>query len=265
MKKNFPLRGGNTFFGCHDSKHKYLIIMKKLNLASVLMISVMIFGITSCGILQQVIEPQDEKQKTFNVKNFDQLEMGNAFHINVVQGATFKVKAVGDSRDIDDLLVEERNGTLEVSFRNNWRLRRYQMDIDIEMPALKGVDFSGASISNIKGFDNTSDLKINLSGASKSFFLTNVKTYDIDLSGASTLEIEGKSQKIYAEMSGASTFNAFSTATDEASLNLSGASSGRVNVSQQLKVRASGASKVRYRGNAKVDSDLSGSSNVEKE
>ncbi|WP_435354419.1 head GIN domain-containing protein [Emticicia sp. SJ17W-69] len=239
--------------------------MKKNNLISVLMILVMIFSITSCGILQQAIEPADEKQKTFDVKNFDRLEMGNSFHINVVQGATFKIKASGDSRDIDDLLVEENNGKLEISFRNKWRLRRYRMDIDIEMPALKEVDFSGASVSNIRGFDNLSDLKIDLSGASKSVFQTNAKTYDIDLSGASTLELEGKSQKIYAELSGASTLNAFSNDAEEASLNLSGASSGRVNVAQQLKVRASGASKVRYRGNAKVDSDLSGSSKVEKE
>lgn len=229
------------------------------------MITVMIFGITSCGILQQAIEPQDEKQKTFDAKDFDRLEIGNAFQIKVVKGTAFKVSAAGDSRDIDDLLVVERNGTLEVSFRNNWRLRRYRMNIDIEMPTLKEVDFSGATTSTIKGFDDLTDLEIDLSGASKSVFLTNAKTYDIDLSGASTLEIEGKSQKIYAELSGASTLNAFSTNAEEASLNLSGASSGRVNVAQQLKVRASGASKVRYRGNAKVDSDLSGSSKVEKE
>jgi len=36
-------------------------------------------------------------------------------------------------------------------------------------------------------------------------------------------------------------------------------------VAQQLKVKASGASKVRYRGDAKVESDLSGSSKVMKE
>ena len=95
--------------------------------------------------------------------------------------------------------------------------------------------------------------------------MTNAKTYDINLSSASTLEIEGKSKKIYAELSGASILNAFSTDVEEASLDLSGASNERVNVAQQLKVRASGASKVRYRGNAKVDSDLSGSRRVEKE
>ncbi len=239
--------------------------MKKLQLTSILLISVMFFGITSCEVLQQAVAPKDEKQKTFDSKDFDRLDIGNAFNIKVVKANAFKISAVGDSQDIDDLVVVERNGTLDISYRNHWRIRRYRMDIAIEMPNLKAVDFSGATTSNVKGFDNLSELQINLSGASKATFLTNAKTYDIDLSGASDLDLEGKSQKIYAELSGASTLYAFSTEVNEASLNLSGASSGRVNVAQQLKVRASGASKVRYRGTAKVDSDLSGSSKVEKE
>lgn len=235
--------------------------MKKLNLVFVLMI----LTLTSCGILQQTVDPKDEKQKTFDVKDFDRLDMGNAYDIEVVQSTSFSIKAAGDSRDIDDLLVVERNGTLNISYRNNWRIRRYRMNIEIEMPTLKKVDFSGASTSSIKGFDNLSDLEIDLSGASKAVFLINAKNYDINLSGASDLELEGKSQKIYAELSGASKLEAFSIDVETASLNLSGASSGRVNVSQQLKVRASGASKVRYRGTAKVDSELSGSSKIEKE
>jgi hypothetical protein len=239
--------------------------MKKLQMTSALLFTLLFLGITSCGILQQTVAPLDSKEKVYNVKDFDYLDMGNSFHINVLKSSNFNVKVTGDSRDIDDLIVEERNGTLKIYFRNNWAIRRYRLDIDIEMPTLKGVDFSGASTSSVKGFDNSTAMKILLSGASKGVFLTSAKTYDIDLSGASTLEIEGKSQKIYGEMSGASTLNAFSTDVEEASLNLSGASSGRVSVAQQLKVRASGASKVRYRGNAKVDSDLSGSSQVVKE
>ncbi len=239
--------------------------MKKLQLTSLALLSALIMGISSCGILRETIDPADEKVQTFDVKNFDRLEIGNAFEIKVTKSSSFKITATGDKRDIDDLLVVERNGTLDVSFKNNWRIRRYKVNIDIEMPTLKKVDFSEATTSSIKGFDSLTDFEIELSGASKGVFITNATNYDIDLSGASTLEIEGKSQKIYAELSGASTLNAFSTDTKTASLTLSGASSGRVNVTQQLKVRASGASKVRYRGGASVESDLSGSSKVEKE
>lgn len=239
--------------------------MKNVKFASVLVMIALSLSISSCDVLQQTVDPRNAVQETFDVKNFDGLEIGNAFDITVTKGSDYKIKASGDSRDIDDLVVKERNGTLEVYYRNNWRLRRYKMNIEIEMPTLKEVDFSGAAEASIKGFNNLSELEIDLSGASKATFITNAKTYDIALSGASTLELEGKTDKIYAELSGASTLNAFSTDATDASLNLSGASNGRVNVDQQLKVKASGASKVRYRGAAKVESDLSGSSKVVKE
>lgn len=239
--------------------------MKNVKFASVVLMTALSLSISSCDVLQQTVDPKNATQESFNVKNFDGLEIGNAFEITVKKGNDYKVKASGDSRDIDDLVVKERNGTLEVYYRNNWRLRRYKMNIEIEMPTLKEVDFSGAVEASIKGFDNLSDLEIDLSGASNATFYTSAKTFDIDLSGASTLELNGKTDKIYAELSGASTLNAFSTNANDASLNLSGASNGRVNVSQQLKVKASGASKVRYRGDAKVESDLSGSSKVMKE
>lgn len=239
--------------------------MKNVRIASVLVMTSLSLSMSSCDVLQQTVDPKNAVQESFDVKNFDGLEIGNAFEITVTKGSDYKVKASGDSRDIDDLVVKERNGTLEVYYRNNWRLRRYRMSIEIEMPTLKEVDFSGATEASVKGFDNLSDLEIDLSGASKATFYTSAKNFDIDLSGASTLELEGKADKIYAELSGASNLNAFGVDATDASLNLSGASNGRVNVAQQLKVKASGASKVRYRGAAKVESDLSGSSKVVKE
>ncbi len=239
--------------------------MKNLKFTSVVVITALSLIMSSCDVLQQTVDPKDAKQAAFDVKNFNGLEIGNAFEITVTKGSDYKVKASGDSRDIDDLVVKERNGTLEVYYRNNWRLRRYKMSIEIEMPTLRKIDFSGATESSIKGFDNLEELEIDLSGASKGTFYTSAKTFDIELSGASTLELNGKTDKIYSELSGASTLNAFSTNAADASLNLSGASNGRVNVALQLKVKASGASKVRYRGDAKVESDLSGSCKVMKE
>lgn len=239
--------------------------MKNLRIASVLVMTSLSVSMSSCDVLQQTVDPKNAVEESFDVKNFDALEIGNAFEITVTKGSDYKIKASGDSRDIDDLVVKERNGTLEVYYRNNWRLRRYKMSIEIEMPTLKEVDFSGAVEASVKGFDNLEELDIELSGASKGTFYTSAKTFDIDLSGASTLELEGKTDKIYAELSGASNLNAFNVNAANASLDLSGASNGRVNVAQQLKVKASGASKVRYRGAANVESDLSGSSKVVKE
>jgi hypothetical protein len=238
--------------------------MKKLRLSSVLAIALIAFSISSCEIIQQGVEPRNPDDKTYDLRNFDKLEMGNAFHINVKQGADFKIKANGDSRDIDDLIVKVTSGELKIYY-SKWRIRRYRMEIDIEMPIIREIDFSGASTSYIQGFDNIDELEIDLSGASKATLSANARFYEIDLSGASELDLEGNGKEMEVDLSGASKLNAFDTLVDKATLDVSGASSGRINVKETLNVRASGASKVRYRGNPHVSSNLSGSSHVERD
>ena len=238
--------------------------MKKPRLFSLLAITLIAVSISSCELVQQGIESRNPEDKTYDLRNFDKLSMGNAFHINVKQGSDFKIKVNGDSRDIDDLTVRVSNGELKIYY-SKWRIRRYRMEIDIEMPTVKEIDFSGASTSYIQGFDNLEQLEIDLSGSSTATISANARTYEIDLSGASELDLEGNGKEMEADLSGASKLNSFDTLVEKATLDVSGASTSRVNVSEKLNINASGASKVRYRGNPSVTSNLSGSSKVEKD
>ncbi|WP_460472401.1 head GIN domain-containing protein [Emticicia fontis] len=238
--------------------------MKKLRLSSLLVIILLVFSVSSCELIQQGVEPRNPEDKTFNLRNFDKLEMGNAFQITVKKGADFKIIAKGDRRDIDDLIVKVTSGELKIYY-SKWRIRRYRMEIGIEMPNVKEIDFSGATTSYLQGFNNLDELEIDLSGASKATLSANARFYKVDLSGASELDLEGMGKEMSVDLSGASKLNAFDTVVDKATLDVSGASSGRVNVNETLNIRASGASKVRYRGNPHVSSNLSGSSNVEKD
>lgn len=238
--------------------------MKKLKSTNVLAFALIAFFISSCELVQQGIEPRNPEDKAFDLKNFDKLEMGNAFHITVKQANEFRIKANGDRRDIDDLIVKASNGKLKIYY-SKWRIRRYRMEIDIEMPTLKEIVFSGASTSYIGGFDNLDELEIDLSGSSNATISASARIYEIDLSGASELDLEGIGTEMEADLSGASKLNGFDTLVEKAILDVSGASTGRVNVSKTLNIRASGASKVKYRGNPHVSSNLSGSSHVEKD
>ncbi len=238
--------------------------MKKLRLGRMLAITLIALSISSCEILQQGIEPRNPEEKSFDFKNFDKLEMGNAFNINVKQGSDFRIKAKGDSRDIEDLIVKVSSGELKIYY-TKWRIRRYRMEIDIEMPTVKEIDFSGATTSFVEGFEDLAALKIDLSGSSNATVSAKARLYEVDLSGASELDLNGSGKEMEVDLSGASKLNAFDTLVDKATLDVSGASTCRVNVSEKLNIRASGASKVRYRGNPQVSSNLSGSSHVEKD
>jgi len=76
------------------------------------------------------------------------------------------------------------------------------------------------------------------------------------------LKMHGLGDYLHADISGASLLSAFDFPVRAADLNLSGASNARVTVSDHLKVTASGASSVLYRGNPVVDKTVSGESSV---
>ena len=212
------------------------------------------------------IPPRGIATRDFNLTNFDQLAMGSAFSINVRQGGAFSIKATGELNDLDDLDASvSRAGVLEIKYRNTWRRNRDRMDLDVVMPTLRGADFSGASVSTVEGFENERTLDYRLSGASKSTFIGSAERLSADLSGASELTLNGKSGLLIGELSGASQLYAFDFPADEADLDLSGASRARVRVAKFLKVDASGASNVRYKGDPTVEQRLSGSSSVAKE
>ncbi|MCE7064495.1 head GIN domain-containing protein [Dyadobacter sp. CY326] len=207
------------------------------------------------------IPPRGQSTRTYDFRNFDELEMGSAFHVNVKSGSSFSVSATGELNDLDDLNVFVQDGKLVARYDGPWRNRK-KMTIDITMPDIEAVDFSGAVRARIEGFENLPGLDIKLSGATKCDFEGSGREFKFDLSGASELNLFGEGKYLDAEVSGASELNAFDMKVQESELEVSGASNAKVCVSELLKVDASGASSVRYKGNPDLDKKTSGGSTV---
>jgi hypothetical protein len=221
-----------------------------------------VLGLSAC--IREDIGPYQPGEQTYALTGFDRLNMGSAFAITVQSGPTFSIVAEGDRRNLDDLTVYTRNGTLFAEYRNN-RSRKHQTSFTITMPALRAVSFSGASQSTITGFVSENDMAINLSGASRCQFTGEARQLLVDLSGASRLETTGRGALLSAELSGASTLQAFPYLVSEAIIDASGASKANVSVSNTLTVDASGASSIRYRGAPTVRQKVSGASSVQRE
>lgn len=221
-----------------------------------------VFAQSCVFISEGTLTPLDPTSQTFNLRDFDQLEMGNAFDVRVRQSGQFSISVRGDRRDVQDLDVYvDRSGKLVMKYRN-WRVRRYDMEVDITMPTLTEVDFSGATTSTIEGFTNGRTLDVELSGASKSVIDSDWDRINVDLSGASDLVLHGQGLTIAGELSGASRVDAFDYPVDNVDLDLSGASTARVLVGKTLRVNASGGSTLRYRGTPELRSNISGGSTV---
>lgn len=208
--------------------------------------------------------PLQETRKHFSDVDFDRLEMGSALNIEVEQANTFSIEVEGDRRNIDDLDVYKSGNTLIIEFDDNAN-RHHDTYVKITMPTLEAVNFSGASVSTIRGFESDDHIDFYLSGSSVAQLDADYREVKAVVSGSSSLVLYGSGEELTAEISGASSLKAFNFPVGQATLNVSGSSEGRVTVTNELKVIANGASSVLYRGNPVLTSNTSGASTVEKD
>jgi len=206
--------------------------------------------------------PRQEAEEDYAILDFDRLEMGDAFIISVEESAFYSINVRGDRRNLDDLEVDKVGSTLRIRYRT-YENRQHPTHITITMPALKGVNFSGASTSTVTGFTGLGDLAVILSGASVAQLGVESQVVNLSVSGASKVTLTGRAGTLEATVSGASVFSGFAFPVEHATVDVSGASKMNIMVSQTLDAIASGASHILYRGSATVNSSTSGASSVQ--
>lgn len=198
---------------------------------------------------------------------FDKLDIGGSFYVEVKQGAEFGVELDGRRRDVTDVRVRRTGNTLEIGYENGFQVfrNRKAVNVRITMPTLTGVDFSGATNAEVKGFSQSTALDIEVTGASGATFTSlNSQTIDASVSGAARLTLLGSTRELKADISGASKLKAMNLKAVNADVEASGASNAEVYALQKLAATATGASHIGYKGEATVEKSTSGGSSVER-
>lgn len=184
---------------------------------------------------------QTEKR---DLAGFTSVKAGGAITVEVVTQKDFAVEVEADDNLLPNVKTEVRGDTLRI-YTEGRISTRSPIRVRIAMPQIESFDISGASKGTLTNVKNDS-LIIEASGASKITVDGEAKDLRIDLSGASRLDAENlKSQNVVVEASGASSAVIFANG--------------------EIDAKASGASSIRYLGDAKnVSSKTSGASSVKK-
>lgn len=243
------------------------MLEKRIPLSTILIIVISTLLITSgCAI---VTGSGDLATREFEYSDFTKVEIGYAFEAEISQDDSFMVKVTLDDNLFDYLDISQSGETLIITMEPGNVFTRATQRVVITLPNLERLELSGASRANVSGIVSLNDLDFNLSGASQmdisavsssditlelsgasradgSMTMTNG---DFNLSGASSITIEGSAQDIIVDVSGASRAHLDDFIITNARINLSGASNATVNVSGQLSGDLSGASTLHYIGN----------------
>jgi hypothetical protein len=213
---------------------------------------------------------QAQTKQTRRTGSFEAVSASGAVNVYLRQGNTTNVVVEASEEVQKYLKTEVQNGTLKV-YRDrdfNWRdlvgsSKENKVNIYITCPTLRAISVSGAS--DVKGESTfaANNFKIQASGASAITLSIRAKDLDVSCSGASDVKLSGQADRQKVSISGGSEYQAYGLQSRDAQIVASGASEAQVNIDGELSSTASGASDIRYKGNARVVSNrASGASSV---
>jgi hypothetical protein len=212
----------------------------------------------------------DANAEIRKVGDFTGIDVSNAIAVYISQGNENAVAISADGERTDRIKTEVKNGVLKiyVEGKDSWNWNNKRMKAYVTIKTLNKLTVSGASSASITDKINSTDLRVNLSGASSLKGALQVSgVLKVDASGASTANISGSANEFDVDASGASNVKAFDLEATTCSAEASGASSVKINVVKEFsKLEASGASSIRYKGDATVRNfEASGASSIKKE
>ncbi len=199
-----------------------------------------------------------------DVSEFTGIDVGGAYYVHIKKGDYQSVEIETDDNIMPLVETEVSNGVLRISTKtatSNVKAR----NIYITMANLKQLDISGACKIESDDRFNEDLVDINLSGASNLNISFKANRIDMEMSGASNANISGHSNIFNIDASGASNGRFSNMEANTVSAECSGASSIWLNVIESIKGDASGGSNIYYKGNPnKANIETSGGASVER-
>jgi hypothetical protein len=208
-----------------------------------------------------------KEDRTGNHK-FSSIEVENALELHVRQDSAYSINIETDENLLQYIIVENNGDQLTIRTERNANLdpsNGNKVKIYVSLPAIKGLKASGAcSIIGENTISSNEKLAIDLSGASDAELQLKAPKISIDMSGASGISLGGETKDLAIEATGACHAECFGLSSENADVDVSGASSAEVFASVKIDASASGASNVKCKGKGTLKKDESGASSVEK-
>jgi hypothetical protein len=204
--------------------------------------------------------------KEFGFQDFTRIEVANAFHFEITRADSFSVVVSTDDNLVSRLDLSQTGKNLTIKLKPA-SYSNAQTKAVITLPALEGLEISGATQGTVSGFQSASDFDLIASGASRlemdmesgkttiqvsgaSQVTGQIKAQDMEIeaSGASRCELSGTAGKTRYEISGASQAITGSLLLQSADVEVSGASKAVISTNGTLDIDVTGASRLEYYG-----------------
>lgn len=218
---------------------------------------------TSC--LKEQVTPGEVTLTHRNTPNFSKIKVEDGFQVEIVKGNSYNVAVEAPEGFQDYIYTDVSNdGVLSIILDSRYNPNEVSHKrVLIYMPNLSSITTRGRSEVFTTGIFYSPSFTIDADDGC--YVETNVSTDEMNViaSGGSDVKISGEAFALFADqLSGGSRLLAFRLRTIQSNLNLSGGSEAQVTVLENLRVKASGASTVKFAGNPSITENLTGGSQI---
>jgi len=195
----------------------------------------------------------------FGLSDFDELDIRGLFDVHIMSGGEYAVELQGSGdekrkyniyRSGQVLVVEYEGGNRKFDWDEDFRDVN-EIRLNITMPTLRKIEAEG--YGSIK-FDEFSpdNMEIELRGPVNLQGVLRTQNLTINLTGKSEAELSGQVNNLDADLQFASKLRAYNLEVSDATVEVNGASSAKVNVSNSLEMEEGLASDIDYRGDPQI-------------
>lgn len=209
------------------------------------------------------------KSKEFKLENFNIINANLPATIYLKQSDKAPgVKIEGSEKIIENMTVEVKRKTLNISFRSKslfYKMKNSgKVSIWITVNDLKKVSFSGTGDVETENTLVCDNLQVILNGATSARLSLKVKTFEGDINGSGEIITSGNAVSQEIKIIGAGKYNGGEFITDTSKVMISGSGVIYVYAINKLNVTVYGSGKVFYRGKPEIAQKILGSGIVEK-
>ena len=238
--------------------------MKRILLIALFSVSIF----TSC---HHIMKDKVRGNGTIKVENrtagtFTGVDVGGNIDLYVKQDSSRSVRIEADENLMQYIEVKMEGEKLVIQPKDGYNLSGSKhIKVYVSSPVFRELEASGAcDIIGETVLSTTDEIRIDISGASNAELELKAPKVSADITGASSLKLKGQTKDLNIEGTGASHAKCYELLSENADVDVTGASSAEVYASVKLNADASGASDVRYKGNATINQSVSGAGSVKK-
>lgn len=214
-----------------------------------------------------------------NVGEFSGIEVSTGVNVVFKQENTTNVKVYADSDKLQNIITKVENGILKVYIDNKGakKMKFKNLSVNISSPKMDNIKTSSGSAFTVVNSIKENNLRIDASsGSSVAGKFTINNTTDVTVSSGSNVKanitsgkimlksssgananVEGNADIAMFDVSSGAVCKAENLRVNTAEVESTSGSSATVNVQDKMRVKASSGGSVRYKGNPKIDSDIS--------